>query len=647
MGSVKIFKSALFIALATVLVYLPIVLHPTLVLNRNNDLEEFFWPIVYSVKQQILYNHQFPLWNNLFLSGMPLVSDPQSPLFYPPNIVFLLFPIDSAFILLFILHAIIGGVGMFWLVRYLGLKQLTSFFAAILYIISPKLFGYLEAGHVGLTTSFAWIPFVILGTLRLIKSPSPASAIILAISLAAIFYTHIPTFLIAGVIGGLVLIYTIIRKRKQAKKLTTFSFSSLLILFGLTAITLLPQLEWLPYTTRQILFDKPEIFPQWNNAIEFIQSIFFPWSNTDQIDSEKWIPLGIMVTIFAFYGFLKIKQSCKILTLTLIILLLILVSNNLSLFYTMLLDQKWLALIRVTTRVWFIVNIAVILLAAYGFEHLSKKLNKNLLVFLVIVSIAEFVSISYSRVSTPIIKSDKFATQEVYEYLKTDPEKFRVYCTNRCLSQKEAAIYNLELVDGYNTIQQLNYYKQAWQLTGAYWNYYTLSIPPIGTYTFEKPQPDPISLGEFNTKYVISPYKLTDGNFVLEKEINGLLIYKNTLVKSRAYNINDKNEHVGLLEITKYKPNEIIVNTTDSKTNKVVLAEVYSPGWKAYTNGKKEISVLEKPNTLRQIDLPTGTKFVTFIYEPNSFKVGRIITLVTIVVLAGIGLRKWKRYYRS
>lgn len=202
---------------------------------------------------------------------------------------------------------------MLVLSKNLGFKLTTSLFATILYITTPKLFGYLEAGHVGLATSFAWLPFVFIGTLKLIKSPNFKSAIILALPLAAIFYTHIPTFLIVGVASGLIVIINLVlQKKKEIKKALLFSISSVLVFFGLMVVILLPQIEWLLYTTGQILLAKPEIFPQWNDPIEFLQSIFLPWVNIHQTDSEKWIPLGIIVSTLAFYGFLKLGKKLKV-----------------------------------------------------------------------------------------------------------------------------------------------------------------------------------------------------------------------------------------------------------------------------------------------------------------------------------------------
>ena len=92
-----------------------------------------------------------------------------------------------------------------------------------------------------------------------------------------------------------------------------------------------------------------------------------------------------------------------------------------------------------------------------------------------------------------------------------------------------------------------------------------------------------------------------------------------------------------------YTPNHIRVDTSSNRTSRLVLAEVYSPGWRAYLDGKEEVSVQEKPDTLRLVDIAAGTKFVDFKYEPESYQRGRLITLATIIILAGLFPRSWKR----
>src|SRR3990167_3712153 len=94
------------ILLVTTFVYLPFLSNPALLLARDNDLTEFFWPLIYYIKTNILDYAQIPYWNNLFFSGTPLLPDPQNPTWYFPNMIFLLLPIDTAFFITFISHSI-------------------------------------------------------------------------------------------------------------------------------------------------------------------------------------------------------------------------------------------------------------------------------------------------------------------------------------------------------------------------------------------------------------------------------------------------------------------------------------------------------------------------------------------------------------
>jgi len=221
---------------------------------------------------------------------------------------------------------------------------------------------------------------------------------------------------------------------------------------------------------------------------------------------------------------------------------------------------------------------------------------------------------------------------KVYQYLQSDSGRFRVFCTTRCLSQREAAKYGLELVEGYNTIQQINYFKHSWQMMGGYWNYYTLALPPIGAYKFSQLQPDAASLGDYNTKYVISPYELLDPGFSLVNEAGDYKIYLNEALKPRAN-----------APITKYDPNHIRVDTSDFTGKQIILAEVYNPDWKAYLNGEEKVEVQETPIALRAVDIRNNTRFVDFKYQPESYQWGRMVTFATIFLLTGYGVRRWRR----
>lgn len=637
----KYIQILLPIAAITFLIYLPIFIKPEIILNRENDLQEFFWPIFYFVKQQIIENHTLPLWNNLFLSGTPLLPDPQAPIFYLPNIIFLLLPMGTGFIASFFLHSLIGGIGAYLAARH-GFKfsKITSIFTTILYVLTPRLSGYLEAGHFGLVATTAWLPFIVLSTVKLSQKPKLIWSTIFGLSLGALFYSHFPTFIFTAVISSICFLFLIMSKKINKTSLTSIAHfcCGVFITFGLIAITLLPQLGWVPQTTRYTLLKYRDVYPKWTSITEFLKVIFIPWINGKesiwQVDTEKWLTLAILPSFFAGYGFLKIKKTLtKIGILSLGGVIILIALNNASPFYHLLLLQNWYVLARVSTRIWFVINLFVVFLAGYGFDKLKKSTkNTKLIYFISFFTICELLTLNWIRLLKPIEKISNLAPKKVYEFLDGDPERFRVFCINRCLSQQEASKYKLELVEGYSTLTQKNYYQEAWQLTGAYWDYYTLAIPPFGSYQFEELQPDAASLGEYNTKYVISPYELKDNNFILEEKIDNYLIYRNKLLKPRAS-----------APISIYTPNHIRVNTSNFAQKQLILSEVYSPGWKAYLNGKQEIAIQETPIALRAVDILPRTEFVDFKYQPESFKVGRTITFITILLITVHGVKEYKR----
>jgi hypothetical protein len=619
---VKLVRSKFFpfiiIFVAVLIYYLPVLIKPSLILERGNDLDGFFWPIYYYTKTHLLLDKALPLWNNLFLAGTPLLPDPQAPLFYPLNIFALLLPLNFFFVLSFMLHSFIAGLAMY-LCAKCGFKfsSKTSIFLALLYLVTPKLAGYMQAGHVGLVNSLAWIPLAIYAALKLRQTPKIKYSILLAVSLALVYFSHLPTFLIVSLGVGLLSI-----TKRSVFHLTL----AVILVFGLTSVSLLPQMEWQKVSTRYLLLQDKDVYPKWKSITEPLMMMFVPWANgvdnLQKIDSEKWIALGILPTLLAAIGFSKLKRKFKLLTLLTAGVIFLIILNNASPIYSILLNQNWYLLLRVSTRFWILIIPIVLYLIGLVLEK-----NKSKLIFLVaFLAIVESILLGWIYLQKPTFQDDNLAPKEVYEYLAKDKSLFKVFCLTRCLSQKEAAIYNLRLLDGYSTVQQKNFNQEAWQLTGAYWNYYTLSIPPLGTFS-EKIKPDPKSLGEYNVKYIISPYKLVNLNFLFKTTIGKFYIYENKLYHQRTD-----------APITIYTPNLIRVDTVNFKGNQIILSEVYSPGWKAFLNGEEEVAVQETPNALMAVDIKTTINFIEFRYHPLSFDIGKYLTLATILFIIGYAI---------
>ena len=433
------------------------------------------------------------------------------------------------------------------------------------------------------------------------------------------FFSHLLTFLIALVFSFGFLILSC-KKFDSLKKSFIYFVLGLLLTFGLTSISLLPQLSWKDQTTRYMLLFERDVYPKWTSKLEFIKSAGIPWTGGTKslktIETEKTISLGLFTLILALIGFLKLSKKNKVLVLFAATIISLIALNNASPIYKLLLSQDLYVLTRISTRVWFAVVLITTFLAAYGFDKLQKE-KRKIGYLLGVLVLAELMFISWNIISKPLTNEPNYASEKIINQIKKDTGKFRVFCLNRCISQKTAAEEGLELTEGYGTLQQINYYHYFIQLSQSYFNKYSLSLPPFEIYLYEKLQPHAPTLAEFNVKYVISPHELTDKNFLLITKDNGYFLYENIIVKPRAYFLTRNGDNKNIeAPITKYLPNRIHVDTSKHLSETVVLAEVYNPDWYAYLNGKEKTRVEEYSKVMRLIKIKPDTSFIVFKYRP-------------------------------
>ncbi len=91
----------------------------------HGDIHAYFYP--YHVLPAALLAHgELPLWNPYAFSGIPLLADGQTALFHPASWLFFVLPAGAALNYSILSQFSIAGVGMFWLLRTLGLRQLAG-----------------------------------------------------------------------------------------------------------------------------------------------------------------------------------------------------------------------------------------------------------------------------------------------------------------------------------------------------------------------------------------------------------------------------------------------------------------------------------------------------------------------------------------
>ncbi|OGM79304.1 hypothetical protein A2382_00775 [Candidatus Woesebacteria bacterium RIFOXYB1_FULL_38_16] len=607
------------ILLTTVIYYLPLILWPDFLLARQNDLLQQFIPTWIYVKNSLFTYHTLPLYNHQIFAGTPLLPDPQFSLFYPLNWVHIIFPIPFSFFLYFFIHSLIAGTGIYLLLSVFKLSYRTRIIGTIIYLYSPYFAAILEAGHPNLFAALSFVPFTYYFTFLIHKNPSPKHISFFALSLAATFFTHTVIFIylaISSLIIHLFIGFTPTPKKVIKNYFATFI--SFLITFGLISITLFPQLSWVGSSTRSILLEKPDVYPYWHSIKEFMFALSNPMILAKQLSTETWIPIGIGPIILSFLFFLKQPLRQKLIIALILIPSFLILMNNLSPLHSFLINQNWYKLGRVSTRLFFIPALTVTILSSLAIQRF--KLVSS---FITPIIILELLFVSWFKLTNPITPPKVYAPKQIVDFLAKERsnEIFRVYCTSRCLSPISTAKTHLETIDGYNTLIQTNFYQHAWQLTGAYWNHYTLAIPPIGTYQYEKPLPDPLSLGEYNVKYLLSTYPLNNSSLKLILEAQSYYLYQNLAFQPRSNT-----------QILLYSPNKIVLKTEKIEGNKLSVSLVYNPDWKAYDSDHKQLSAQQHPNALTQITLIQPTTKVTLIYKPKLFLPATLLSVITLLL---------------
>ena len=109
--------------------------------------------------------------------------------------------------------------------------------------------------------------------------------------------------------------------------------------------------------------------------------------------------------------------------------------------------------------------------------------------------------------------------------------------------------------------------------------------------------------------------------------------------------ISDKNAILKRLFDSSFNPGQTVILETDPhmlSTDRIsIVSDNYYPGWKAYIDGK-ETKIYRANYTFRAIVLPKGNHQIRFSYEPESLRVGTLISLSSLGILMLIAIRTFR-----
>ncbi|NLV32747.1 MAG: YfhO family protein [Acidobacteria bacterium] len=197
----------------------------------------------------------FPLWNPHIALGQPMLANPNYMAFYPTNLLHLFLPFNYAFKLHFVLHPILGGLGLYFLQRRLDIRPAAAFTGALAYELSGTVISFLNLYNiVPAVALLPWIAWAFLGALQ--QRPFKRSLLFGALlALEILAFEPLMAQCLLLLLAGMAALHLLEQTDRPAalRRILRVGLSGAAFALGLAAVQVLPTLELLPLSARGAL----------------------------------------------------------------------------------------------------------------------------------------------------------------------------------------------------------------------------------------------------------------------------------------------------------------------------------------------------------------------------------------------------------
>lgn len=340
-----------------------------------------------------------PFWNPYSMAGTPLLANFQTAAFYPLNILFFILPFSVSWSVLVMLQPLLAGLFLYMYLRYMKLTTAAAALGGITCAFGGFSTAWLEWNsllHVAL-----WLPLILLALEHLFKKISYKwIAIFIFAQTAAFFAGHLQTFLYVFLLYNMYLFARIFQITKLETKKNKLVYAikkyyPLLLSVGaagiITAIQWIPTLQFINLSARGVDqingWQQPGWFIPWPHLIQFIAPDFFGnpttlnyWGEWNYGEFIGYI--GILPLIMAIYALFNRQDKKTFFFGSLFFLSLVF---SLPTFFAELPYRLEIPLLSTTqpTRLLFITDFSLAVLASLGLDYFIKALKKSKIMYTV------------------------------------------------------------------------------------------------------------------------------------------------------------------------------------------------------------------------------------------------------------------------
>lgn len=344
---------------------------------RFSDAATSHWSAAYHLRESILAERIFPHWQNTILVGSPFAANPLNKTAYPPQWLAIAIPPAPFLNLMIVLHLFLAGWGMYRWMRVLDLPEFAALLSAVAYTFAPKLLAHLGAGHLDLLYALAWWPFLMEAVYRLSRAPQPhessgRAVLVIKTSMlfSLLFLADLRLSLFAFILATTYFIANLQHRTQIARwARSVVPVGALFIL--LTLSVTLPLGLWQPYLSRADMTPADAgVFSV--ESGQFVGLLLPPHGG----NPETMLYLGLPVLLLALIAIFSNTRQHLFWIVSIIIAILFALGINSPLWTLLVQIVPMLLWFRVPARAWFVVVLAMCVLAGYGLRVVMNTIER-------------------------------------------------------------------------------------------------------------------------------------------------------------------------------------------------------------------------------------------------------------------------------
>ena len=404
-----------------------------------------------SIKNSIKYfyntNNSFPLWFPWILGGIPTVHSFLyiSDYYFPHQFMVFLNNLGVPWVWYFIFHLIFGGLGIYYLLRFLNQNYYSSFFGSILFVLMPYMVTMTAYGHGSQMMSCCYIPWIILFLFKIYDNYDLFNLGVFSLLIGLQLQRgHIQVSYHTWMMIGLFILISVIKKIFKEKnnilnhiKIELLLLLSLIIGLMLSFSLYNPILNYSSYSIRGSYGGGAglEYATQWSMSIKEFITLLFPYSlgfggplyfgDLPFTDFPNYI--SILIIVLSVIGLYKSKLRTRykvFFSLSIIFSLLISLGENFIQFYKIFYNYfPHFNKFRVPAYILIITNFSFLVLASCGLNVMGNSIifhyRKNKYIY-IILFIGLFLSVIYAFFGNVLIPTNNIYKGSLSNLINND-----------------------------------------------------------------------------------------------------------------------------------------------------------------------------------------------------------------------------------